>query len=140
MARLPQYSNVKFVSICCDKLDGAREILEQEDIPKWNAIHHFFMPPEAKEQAKKLLGFKSVPFYVVLNSEGEVVLSSKQVDFENIPGIKVDEGKETVVVEERETAPVKTSSKARVEASSPTTVRDVPIAVEERVFALDEDF
>ena len=44
---------------------------------------------EHKELAKKVLGFKSVPFYVVLNEEGEIVQmgGKKQIDFNNIPGM-----------------------------------------------------
>lgn len=44
---------------------------------------------EHKEQAKKILGFKSVPFIVVLNEEGEIVQmgSKKQIDFGNVPGM-----------------------------------------------------
>lgn len=44
---------------------------------------------EYKEMAKKVLGFKSVPFLVVLNEEGEIVQmgGKKQIDFDNIPGM-----------------------------------------------------
>jgi thiol-disulfide isomerase/thioredoxin len=89
MASSPIYKNVKFASICCDLCDGAREILEQTDEPRWSHVDHYFMGFEYKELAKKVLGFKSVPFIVVLNEEGEIVQmgSKKQIDFDNIPGM-----------------------------------------------------
>jgi hypothetical protein len=63
-------------------------------------VSHFFMSHESKEEAKKILGFRQVPFYVVLNKEGDIVQmgSKKQIDFENLPGMKLPEKK---VEEER---------------------------------------
>lgn len=89
MAASPIYKNVKFASICCDCCDGAREILDEHDEPKWKHVDHYFMGFEYKEMAKKVLGFKSVPFLVVLNEEGEIVQmgGKKQIDFDNIPGM-----------------------------------------------------
>ena len=112
MAASPIYKNVKFVSVCCDLCDGAREILEQTDEPRWSNIDHYFMGFEYKEMAKKVLGFKTVPFYVVLNEEGDIVQmgGKKQIDFDNIPGM--------------------------VKESSPRGVADVG----ERTFVLDMDF
>ena len=88
MAQDSEYVDVQFISICCDKLDGAREIIEKDDELRWQHISHFFMEPEDKEVAKKALGFKSVPFYVVLNKEGEIeqMGGTKHIDFERIPG------------------------------------------------------
>ena len=36
-----------------------------------------------------MLGFKQVPFYVVLNGKGEIVQmgSKKHIDFDNLPGM-----------------------------------------------------
>lgn len=84
-----RYKNVKFVSICCDSCDGARNIIEKEDSPRWDKVSHFFMDQEHKEEAKKILGFKQVPFYVVLNQEGDIVQmgSKKYIDFEHLPGM-----------------------------------------------------
>ena len=89
LAASPIYKHVKFASICCDLCDGAREILKQTDEPRWSNIDHYFMGFEHKELAKKVLGFKSVPFYVVLNEEGKIVQmgGKKQIDFNNIPGM-----------------------------------------------------
>jgi hypothetical protein len=91
MASNEEYQNVQFLSICCDSLDGAREIIEETDTPKWNNMHHYFMDHASKEQAKKSLGFKAVPFYVVFNESGEMVMkgNSKSVDFDKIPGKKM---------------------------------------------------
>ena len=47
------------------------------------------MDPTSKEEAKRLLGFQQVPFYVILNEQGEIVQkgSQKHIDFTNIPGV-----------------------------------------------------
>jgi thiol-disulfide isomerase/thioredoxin len=89
MAKDPKYKDVQFVSICCDKLDGARDIIEKEDDLRWQNIHHYFMSKEDKETAKRLLGFQQVPFYVVLDENGNIQQSGggKQVDFADVPGI-----------------------------------------------------
>eukprot|EP00561_Arcocellulus_cornucervis_P014939 CAMPEP_0185804374 /NCGR_PEP_ID=MMETSP1322-20130828/3216_1 /TAXON_ID=265543 /ORGANISM="Minutocellus polymorphus, Strain RCC2270" /LENGTH=165 /DNA_ID=CAMNT_0028500343 /DNA_START=33 /DNA_END=530 /DNA_ORIENTATION=+ len=89
MAQDPKYANVDFISICCDSCDGAREILEKPDVPRWDAIHHYYMDPESKETAKKVLGFSMVPFYVFLNDKGEIVQkgNTNAVDFDQIPGV-----------------------------------------------------
>lgn len=84
-----RYKDVKFVSICCDSCDGARDIIEKNDRPRWHRVSHFFMDHEHKEEAKRILGFKQVPFYVVLNKEGEIVQtgSKKYINFNNLPGM-----------------------------------------------------
>lgn len=89
MAQDPKYKDVQFISICCDKLDGARDIIEKEDDLRWQNINHYFMDQQDKELAKKILGFQQVPFYVVLDEEGSIQQSGngKQVDFEEIPGV-----------------------------------------------------
>ena len=90
MAQDPQYASVQFISICCDKLDGAREIIEKDKEFRWQNVAHYFMEPQDKEIAKKVLGFKSVPFYVVLNDQGEIeqLGGSKNIDFETVPGME----------------------------------------------------
>ena len=102
-----RYKNVKFASICCDSCDGARNIIEKDDSPRWDRVSHFFMDQENKEEAKKILGFKQVPFYVVLNEEGDIVQmgSKKYIDFDNLPGMiqpkAEEEGKHGSVEEEK---------------------------------------
>jgi thiol-disulfide isomerase/thioredoxin len=88
MAQDPQYANVQFISICCDNCDGAREIIDKETERRWQHVSHYFMEPGDKEKAKKILGFKAVPFYVVVNAQGEITQmgGSKKIDFERIPG------------------------------------------------------
>ena len=113
MATLPEYANVQFTSIVLDECDGARNIIETPDEkPRWNNIQHFYMDKDFKEQAKISLGMSQVPFYVVLNENGEIVQkgSKKQVNFDNIPGM-------IQPVEEEKTE-----------------------EIEERVFCMDEDF
>jgi hypothetical protein len=85
-ARSPNHRNVQFVSICCDKCDGAREILEQTDEPRWSAIRHYYMEERDKERAKAVLGFTSVPFYVVLNEQGDVIQLGNKIDWDSLPG------------------------------------------------------
>jgi hypothetical protein len=89
MAKDPKYENVNFVSICCDQLDGARNIIEKDDDLRWQNVNHYFMSQSDKEQAKKELGFKSVPFYVVLDEEGTITQKGNQkaIDFEEVPGV-----------------------------------------------------
>ena len=89
MAQDPRYHNVQFVSICCDKLDGARSIIERDQELRWQNVSHYFMDSFHKEQAKKILGFKTVPFYVVVDSFGDIqqLGSDKVVDFDDIPGV-----------------------------------------------------
>ena len=93
-----RYKNVRFASIVCDSCDGARNIIEQDDNRKWDKITHFFMDHDNKEKAKKIFGFKQVPFYVVLDNEGDIVQmgNKKRIDFENLPGmIKEEKTQET---------------------------------------------
>ena len=81
--------NIAFVSICCDRLDGAREILEKDNELKWQGIQHYFMNTEYKAQAKQILGFRTVPFYVFLNQEGSITQMGgpSQIDFACLPGM-----------------------------------------------------
>lgn len=124
MATMPQYANVHFTSIVLDECDGARNIIETPDkSPRWNNIHHYYMDKNFKEQAKAALGMKQVPFYVVLNEQGEIVQkgNKKQVDFEHIPGI----------------------IKPHIEEKTEEKVDDEinPLSQQfERVFCIDEDF
>ena len=89
MAQDPKYENVQFVSICCDKLDGAREIIEKDDDLRWQNVSHYFMDQHHKEEAKKIFGFKTVPFYVVVDDKGEIhqLGNEKSVDFDDVPGV-----------------------------------------------------
>jgi len=122
MAADEKYEGVEFVSICCDKLDGAREIIEKEDDLRWQNVHHYFMEQDDKETAKKILGFKMVPFYVMLNERGEISQMGNKVDFEQVPGMRVFDQKENEV--ESGYVDVK-----KEDASTPN---------EERVFVLDD--
>lgn len=84
-----RYKDVAFASICCDSCDGARNIIDRDDNPRWDKISHYFMDHECKELAKSILGFSQVPFYVVLNTDGDIVQmgSKKHIDFNNLPGM-----------------------------------------------------
>lgn len=86
-----------------------------------------------KEKAKKILGFQSVPFYVLLNDAGEVVHkgSSKTFDFEEIPRIHTPEANKEN--EEEITA----KSEKEVDTSIVTSTAQPSV---ERIFILDDDF
>ncbi len=47
------------------------------------------MDKDNKELAKKILGFRQVPFYVVMDENGEITQSGsgRQVDFDEVPGV-----------------------------------------------------
>jgi hypothetical protein len=81
-----------------------------------------------KEEAKSLLGFQQVPFYVILDENGDIVQKggTKQVDFESIPGIvrQMDH----VSIADRE-------DEDRIVSDTARSVE--PPA---RVFCMDEDF
>jgi hypothetical protein len=112
MAERPEYSNVKFTSIVLDECDGARNIIEKDNEPRWKNINHFYMDKDFKETAKSALGFSQVPFYVILNEKGEIVQkgSKKQIDFDTIPGIvrpqEQDKENRPVQVQKKEGNPV----------------------------------
>ena len=129
----PNMLNVQFVSICCDQLDGAREMIEATDEKRWNNIQHYFMSPETKEEAKKLLGFKSVPFYVIVNTNGIMTQkgSSKQVDFNTIPGMVEKENvvQRTPIVENKVVHGVESKAPPQPAVVSP-----------DRVLTIDLDF
>ena len=59
------------------------------------------MDHEHKEMAKRLLNFQTVPFYVVVNSQGQIVQQGgkRDMDWERIPGVIASEQAE--VKEER---------------------------------------
>lgn len=99
MSRQVEYSNVVFASICCDQLDGAREIIEKKDERRWQGMSHYFMNLKDKEEAKRIFGFKSVPFYVFVDESGKVTQfgSSKTINLEDIPGSRnAKEDKENI--------------------------------------------
>lgn len=78
---------IQFVSICMgDKIDSARQILQEPDEPRWSNMEHYFMDFQTKERAKELLNFKTVPFYVVSNAEGHLVHTGTKIDLETLPG------------------------------------------------------
>lgn len=85
------YEDVQFISICCDKLDGAREIIEKEEETRWRNVAHYYMSHDNKEKLKKIFGFQAVPFYVMVNEQGEITQMDNKVDFDLVPGMKREE-------------------------------------------------
>ncbi|GAX27221.1 hypothetical protein FisN_13Lh223 [Fistulifera solaris] len=77
-------SNVRFASICCDSLDGAREIIGRHDDMRWSSVHHYFMEHVDKELCKHIFGFKQVPFYVVLNAQNEITQYGNKINWDPI--------------------------------------------------------
>lgn len=135
MAQDPKYSNVQFISICCDKCDGAREIIEKDTELKWQYMLHYFMEYNDKENMKKILGFKSVPFYVILNEYGiiEQMGNSKSINFNTIPGMIVQEV-------EKEEQPVVEDDKENAMILDPPMVKKQLEEQTEQVFCMDLDF
>lgn len=118
-AGLEKNESVQFISICCDKLDGAREIIEKfdkaEEETRWNKMEHYFMQESDKEEAKRILGFQAVPFYVILNENGEIEQKGNKVDFSQF----------TEPIVEEPVVPVTPAKKPEMERmDSPTDARD----------------
>lgn len=118
MAVSETHSKVNIISICCGSTDqigcdAAREIIEMEAETRWPNLRHFFIMADEKERAKAQYGFSQVPFYVVLNSEGEIQQkgSSKQVNLDEAPGVE------------------------RIAQADPSEEKK-----DDRVFCIDEDF
>lgn len=128
MAVQPEYSNVQFTSIVLDECDGARNIIEQANEPRWKNMEHFYMDKKFKETAKTALGFNQVPFYVVLNENGEITQKGrkKDIDFDLIPGIVRPE-KKVERVNDENIPPIQPK------------VSEPPVQ-QMRVFTLDDDF
>lgn len=137
MAKDPKYENVQFISICCDKLDGARDIIEQEEDSRWQNVNHYFMDQKDKEQAKKVLGFKSVPFYVVLDDAGSIQQkgNQKNIDFEELPGVVRPEP-EPIRFEEEKKEDDEFAIDFQLDFSNQ---KHEPVLVD-HVFSLDDDF
>lgn len=88
-----KYGNeVNFVSICCDKLDGAREIIERDDEKKWQSMNHYFMSHNNKEYCKQALKFAAVPFYVVIKDDVTIVECGNKVNVEAVLGKELQQG------------------------------------------------
>lgn len=139
MAKDPKYENVQFISICCDQLDGARSIIERDDDLRWQHVNHYFMSQRDKEQAKKELGFKSVPFYVVLDEEGNITQKGNQkaIDFDEVPGVVRPEPPVRLEEEEKKQDDEDFVLDFQLDFTHQTFKE--PPAVE-RVFCIDDDF
>eukprot|EP00566_Odontella_aurita_P028010 CAMPEP_0113535232 /NCGR_PEP_ID=MMETSP0015_2-20120614/5590_1 /TAXON_ID=2838 /ORGANISM="Odontella" /LENGTH=199 /DNA_ID=CAMNT_0000434461 /DNA_START=127 /DNA_END=726 /DNA_ORIENTATION=- /assembly_acc=CAM_ASM_000160 len=139
LSRRPEYAEVQFVSICLDSCDGARNVIERDDVPRWGNVRHYHMEAEYKEEAKEILGFAQVPFYAVMNDRGDVVMrgSKKRVNFDDVPGmIRPPTATSPQRFEERNfSTPVKKVNDIR-------DIQPSPVCVEQfdRVFTLDDDF
>jgi hypothetical protein len=152
MAQDPKYENVQFVSICCDKLDGARDIIDQESEGRWQNVNHYFMEQKHKDQAKKLLGFRQVPFYVVLDEHGDITQmgNHRAIDFDEVPGVVRPEPSVSSMEEEKENNfeqvlgfddvdfDLDFANRCKLESNSGPFQR--PTVQVERVFGIDDDF
>lgn len=72
VAKDPQNASINFVSICCDKLDAARNMIDKEESPRWSSMKHYFIEASEKERAKEWLGFRGVPFYIAIDKCGNI--------------------------------------------------------------------
>jgi hypothetical protein len=130
------------MSICCDKLDGAREIIEKDDEIRWSAVQHYYMTPEDKEVAKQVLGFAMVPFYVFVNSQGQIVAMGNKVDFDSVPGaVQEMQEDEQMDEEEVEVAIVTSELAETMEMEPPSTQETIELSQQsDHVFIIDDDF
>ena len=92
LATSVSHSQITFISICCDSCDGARAIIEHSTPSRWLNVSHYFASPAGKEVAKEHYGFKAVPFYVVADEGGNVVMmgGAASVDLAAAPGVVAD--------------------------------------------------
>lgn len=73
------------------------------------------MQESDKEEAKRILGFQAVPFYVILNENGEIEQKGNKVDFSQF----------TEPIVEEPVVPVTPAKKPEMERmDSPTDARD----------------
>mmetsp|Transcript_15969 Transcript_15969/g.17743 ORF Transcript_15969/g.17743 Transcript_15969/m.17743 type:complete len:129 (+) Transcript_15969:231-617(+) len=128
MAMDPNFLSLEFISICIDNLDGAREIIEENDELKWQNISHYYMDFESKEEAKRSLEFNSVPFYVMLDEHGNIIQKGgeKQVSFKKnslFPPLSASQG-----------------DLHQENVSSICFIQDLNTPEETRILEMDEDF
>jgi len=126
LAKDPKYEGVKFASINCDSESGARNIIEEFDDPRWLNVEHYHMETEFKEEAKVALGFKTVPFLIVINEYGQIVQkgSPKQVDLGKIVQKKIEQKSIYDGDDKENVNPIVKSNTVNIS----------------RVFTMDEDF
>jgi hypothetical protein len=86
MAACPAYKDVRFAAICCGAANGSPDMVEAFVGRRWSNMSHYFMNYKSKERAKRVLHFRSIPFYVVLDELGHVVQRGRrsQVDFGSV--------------------------------------------------------
>jgi len=151
MACDPKYEHVQFISICCDKLDGAREIIEKEEDLRWQNVDHYFMSQSDKETAKRELGFQTVPFYVVLDERGMITQKGgpKTIDFNQVPGVVT---RWNVVVDEEKEDCIQKNEMKEPEADDDFDFGGLDFQLDfshqifkeppklERIFTMDDDF
>lgn len=126
------------VVVCCALSlgEGNKEMVE-DLVGDWDNITHVFMDMEMKEEAKKLLNFAAVPFYVIVNKDGVITGKGdpKKMDYIallNKPSSEVEQE-----------APTTTTTVSSTPTEVSTTKKEVPAAATEateHVFTLDEDF
>lgn len=144
------------MSICCDKLDGAREIIEKDDELKWPNVQHYYMDPESKEIAKSVLGFASVPFYVMVNAQGKITQKGNKVDWTQLPSLFLASSSKSPAVSssvcyktltvdtpslDQENRPVQPAASSQVKFEKEATLvpaKEPVMNSDERAFVLDD--
>lgn len=120
---------IQFLSICCDELDGAREIIEREEEPRWKHMDHYFMEPDVKESLKRILAatfgayFHSVPFYVILNERGTIQQMGNTIDWDRVLQQQTLEMPTTTTSCLPPSSPLDTKSTRHLRIDSPSDVR-----------------
>ena len=129
-----EIDSAETVVVCCAlSLGEGNKEMVKDVVSDWENITHVFMDMEMKEEAKKLLNFAAVPFYVIVNKDGVITGKGdpKKMDYIallNKPSSEVEQEASTTV------------SSSAIEES---TTKEAPAATTEAaeyVFTLDEDF
>ena len=107
------------IVICCalSRGEGNKEMVS-DLVCDWENMTHVFMDMEMKEEAKKLLGFTAVPFYVVVDKNGNITGKGdpKKIDYMELLNTEA----QPIIEKPEEIVPI--------------------LAPVENVFTLDEDF
>jgi hypothetical protein len=90
---------------------------------------HYYMAHEHKEAAKKLFGFRQVPFYVVVDDEGRIQQSGSKIDWDALeppkpPVDKAHESTEVEFVKVRQEDAVTPKKIQKEDTASPQSVAD----------------
>lgn len=138
LARDPKNAGISFISICCDKLDGAREMIEEKENPRWSGMRHYFIDANEKETAKEWLGFCCVPFYVAIDKDGNICDSGGAETFD-LDQAMLLMGHATFLLSEHSKYE-REKPTSRENRGHPFGDKNKEVIPLDRIFALDDEF